>query len=165
MTLVIVEPVVNGDDNAWGTKLNTALDAIVAQINANTTSDAGKLPITGGALSGRLDAHSATLVHAALASASPITMDVAAANSFAATISGATTLAFANAAGLPVATLTGIVLRLINGGSAALTWPASVKWPGGSQPALTVAGTDLLVFTSDDQGTTWRGVLAAKDVR
>ncbi len=33
MTLSIVKPVVNGDTNTWGTKINTALDAIVTAVN------------------------------------------------------------------------------------------------------------------------------------
>ena len=33
MTLTIVKPVVNGDTNTWGTKINTALDAIVTAVN------------------------------------------------------------------------------------------------------------------------------------
>lgn len=160
----IVKPTVNGDDNLWGTKLNDALDVLVGAANDNAAAAASKLPIAGGAMSGRLDALTATQAHVHLASASPATLDLATALSFDVTITGATTFAFANVPAVNN-TLLGVILRIVNGGSAALTWPGSVKWPSGSAPALTAAGTDMLVFTSDDKGVTWRGVLAAKDVK
>ncbi len=53
-----------------------------------------------------------------------------------------------------------IVLELTNGGAYTMTWPASVKWPGGVAPTLTASGVDVLVFVTDDAGTTWRGVLS-----
>jgi hypothetical protein len=164
MPTTIDKPVVNGDDGAWGDKLNTALDAIVTGVNANETAAAAKLPSAGGAMSGRLDAKTATQAHVHLASVATITFDLSAALSFDNTVTGATTFAFSN---VPATTnaLLGVIVRLVNGGSAALTFPGSVKWPGGTAPALTVAGTDILVFLSDDAGVTWRGVLAAKDVK
>jgi hypothetical protein len=57
-----------------------------------------------------------------------------------------------------------IVLELTDGGSETLTWPASVEWPGGTQPTLTVGGVDLLTFYTRDGGTTWRGALAMRDL-
>lgn len=165
MIYAITKPTVNSDDNQWGQKLNDALDVLVGAANDNAAAAAAKLPLAGGALTGRLDAETATQAHVHLASVSPAVLDVAAALSFDVTINAATTFSFANADTLPANALVGVILRVVNGGSAALTWPGSVKWPSGSAPALTAAGTDLLVFTSDDKGVTWRGVLAAKDVR
>jgi hypothetical protein len=54
-------------------------------------------------------------------------------------------------------------LILTNGGSQTQTWPAGIKWPGGVAPTLTASGIDILVFTTIDAGTTWRGVLAEAD--
>ena len=47
------------------------------------------------------------------------------------------------------------------------TWPASVKWAGGSAPTLTQGETkvDVLVFITDDGGTTWRGAVSILDSR
>ena len=42
--------------------------------------------------------------------------------------------------------------------SGAITWPASVKWPGGTAPTLTTGKVHLFVFVTDDDGTSWRGV-------
>lgn len=59
----------------------------------------------------------------------------------------------------------GFILELTNGGAYTVTWPASVKWPGGTAPTLTASGVDVLAFITDDAGTTWRGVMSQKDSR
>lgn len=48
-------------------------------------------------------------------------------------------------------------------GSRTVTWPASVKWPGGTAPTLTSTASkgDLFAFTSD--GTNWYGRVIAKN--
>jgi hypothetical protein len=83
-------------------------------------------------------------------------VDLSAGNVFTKTISGATTLTFSN----PPATGKGgaFTLILTNGGSATVTWPASVDWPSATAPTLTAAGIDVLVFTTIDGGTTWYGI-------
>jgi hypothetical protein len=48
-------------------------------------------------------------------------------------------------------------LRLTNGGSQTVNWPASVDWSGGTAPTLTVSGVDELVFKTIDGGTIWVG--------
>lgn len=48
MTLSIVKPVVNGDTNTWGTKINTALDAIVTAVNDSFPS--GGIMMWSGAI-------------------------------------------------------------------------------------------------------------------
>ena len=47
------------------------------------------------------------------------------------------------------------------------TWPAAVKWQAGSAPTLTQGETkvDVLVFITDDGGTTWRGAVSIFDSR
>ena len=59
----------------------------------------------------------------------------------------------------------GFVLYLTNGGSQTVNWPASVDWAGGTEPTLTAAGVDILVFTTVDGGTIWNGFAAALDVQ
>ena len=51
-------------------------------------------------------------------------------------------------------------LELTNGGAATITWMTGTKWAGGSPPSLTASGTDILVFTTRDGGTTWYGAPA-----
>lgn len=45
------------------------------------------------------------------------------------------------------------------GTSRAITWPASVKWPGGVAPVLTqtTGAVDIIALRSRDGGTTWYG--------
>jgi hypothetical protein len=82
-------------------------------------------------------------------------------NFVSATVAGVTTWTFSNPIASPA--VTGFILELTNGGSAALTWPASVKWPSGTAPSLTAAGVDVLTFFTDDGGTTYRGVVSMLD--
>ena len=86
------------------------------------------------------------------------TIDLTLGNSVTATTTGATTWTFSN----PTASdeLCSFSLKLVNGGSAAQTWPASVDWPSATAPTLTASGTDVLVFITCDGGTTWYGFVA-----
>jgi hypothetical protein len=82
---------------------------------------------------------------------------------FTRTISGVTTLTVSN---IPVTGLTAsFILDVTNGGSAAITWWFGVKWAGGTAPTLTSAGRDVLGFFTHDGGTTWTGLVLAKDVK
>jgi len=55
-------------------------------------------------------------------------------------------------------------LFLTNGGSQTINWPASVDWVDATAPTLTADGIDVLVFTTNDAGTTWLGFVAGLDV-
>lgn len=97
------------------------------------------------------------LVHSALGSVSgATTINLLNGNFFSATIGGATTWTFSNPLASPNAC--GFVIELTNAGAYAITWPAAVKWPSATAPTLTAAGVDVLVFITDDGGTTWRGI-------
>ncbi len=91
------------------------------------------------------------------------TLDLTVANFFSATLDQACTFTFSNP---PASGDFGtFVLELTNGGAFAITWPASVDWPGGSAPTLTASGKDQLVFTTRDGGTIYFGFLAGKDIK
>ena len=97
------------------------------------------------------------LEHSALGSVSgATTIDLLNGNYFSATVAGITTWTFSNPLASPNAC--GFVIELTNAGSAAITWPATVRWPGGTAPTLTTTGVDVLVFITDDGGTNWRGL-------
>jgi len=51
-------------------------------------------------------------------------------------------------------------------GSRTVTWPAAVKWAGGTAPTLTTtaAAKDVLTFLCAD-GSTWLGFVAGKDMK
>jgi hypothetical protein len=88
-------------------------------------------------------------------------IDLQSGNYVSATVAGATTFTFSNPLASPNAC--GFVLELTNGGSAAVTWPTAVRWPGGTAPTLTADGVDILVFVTDDAGMNWRGVASMLD--
>jgi hypothetical protein len=79
---------------------------------------------------------------------------VALANYFISTPAGASTWVFT---GVPVSRDSSFVLQITNGGTYTTTWPASVKWPANTAPTLTSSGVDLLIFSTANTGTTWRG--------
>ena len=87
-------------------------------------------------------------------------IDVNLGNYFTKTISGATTFT-ANA--ISSGNVSSFILELTNAGSAAITWFSGVKWAGGTAPTLTSSGVDILGFYTHDGGTTWRGLVLAKD--
>lgn len=87
-------------------------------------------------------------------------IDLATGNVFTKTISATTTLTVSN---VPAAgAVASFILELTNPGTNVTFW-AGVKWPGGTAPTLTAAGVDVLGFFTHDGGTTWRGMVLAKD--
>lgn len=157
------KPDVGGSNGSWGTLVNAIFDAIDSALNTVSDVADAALPKAGGTMSGRMDAHTATMKRQDLGSVSGATaLNLALAQVFTMTVSGATTLSFSN---VPAGTVaTGVVLQVTNGGSS-VVWPTGTKWPSGTTPALTAAGTDLVVLFSTDAGTTWRAWVAAQDVR
>lgn len=151
------KPVNGGDGGAWGTELNATLDAIDTQVFKYLLK-------TGGALTGRIDTLTATTAASALGTVSgTVNLDVSLNNGFYCALNGtATTFAFIN----PPPNGLGMSFFLqigAAGGATAVTWPASVKWPGGVAPVLsTGGGQDLLSFLSFNGGVTWYGVFIGK---
>ena len=89
--------------------------------------------------------------------------DLSAGNYFTHTVSGSTTFTVSNTASS--GSVNTIILDLTNGGSAAITWWSGVKWAAGTAPTLTSAGRDALGFFTHDGGTTWSGLVLAKDIK
>ena len=81
-------------------------------------------------------------------------VDCSAGNYFTKTITGATTFTFTN---VPTSVAYTFTMEVTLNGSNAITWPASVKWPADTAPAITDGKTQLFVFITDDGGTRWRG--------
>ena len=85
---------------------------------------------------------------------------------FSLALSSNTTVSFTDA---PSTGATGFSLSITQdaGGSGfTVTWPASVKWPGGTAPELTATAdkTDAFIFTTSDAGSTYIGLVAGKDI-
>lgn len=95
----------------------------------------------------------------ALTGSGSTNVDLEAGTIFTMTITGATTFLFIN----PGSEGNSFTLILTNGGSQTITYPGGVVWAGGSEPTLTVSGTDVLTFVTPNGGTTWYGFPAGLD--
>lgn len=135
-----------------GTTLATSLR--FGTYNGSGLSEAMKIAPTGESVFNAAVQEKKTAVAASA-------IDLALGNFFTKTISGATTFTVSNVP--PTGTAGSFVLELTDGGSAAVTWWSGVKWASGMAPTLTPSGVDVLGFYTHDGGTTWRGLLLAKD--
>ena len=81
-------------------------------------------------------------------------IDCSAGNYYTKTITGATAFTFTN---VPTSVAYFLTIEVTCNGSNAATWPASVKWPADTAPAITDGKTTLFMFVTDDGGTRWRG--------
>jgi hypothetical protein len=147
----IVTPTTAVNNTLTSTSTTDALSAAQGKTLQDT-----KLALVGGTMTGAITSLRETKV---VMSANDISLALG--NFFTKTISGATTLTVSS---VPAAgQATSFILELTNGGSAVITWFSGVKWAGGTAPTLTSSGVDILGFYSHDGGTTWRGLVLAKD--
>jgi hypothetical protein len=133
------------------------------------TADAA-LPATGGSMTGNVDFNDNVIQEACIMdyaektqAAAANDIDLSLGNVQTYTLSGSQTLTFSNPPASPKAG--SFTLFVTNGSSATLTWPPSVKWPGGNQPDLTASGLDVIVFTTIDGGINWYGFLSGADCK
>jgi hypothetical protein len=159
------KPTVGGDNSVWGGIANTLFDAVDSALKTVENLANARLPLVGGALTGRLDMKTASMVIGGLSSLTgAVSIDVSTAQYFYGTVVGSiSSMAFASPP--PAGLAYGIILRLTNAGAFSVAWPGSVDWVSGTPPTLTVAGLDLLAFITDDGGVTWRGLVLGKDIR
>jgi hypothetical protein len=88
------------------------------------------------------------------------TISLATGNYFRGTVGGAVTLSFTN---FPANCTTGFIFAFANVGTN-VTWPAAVKWAGGTAPTFS-SNTDIITLITHDAGTTIYGALSIKDAR
>jgi len=110
---------------------------------------------TSGAIANTsLDVYGGVAMNVVTLATSSNTINVALANYFVVNPAGTTAFVFT---GAPVARDSSFVIELTNGGAYTVTFPAAVRWPLGTAPTLTSSGKDLLIFSTANTGTTWRG--------
>ena len=110
---------------------------------------------TSGAIANTtLDVYGGVAMNVVTLATSSNTVNVALANYFISTPAGTSTWIFT---GAPVSRDSSFVLQLANGGNYTVTWPSSVKWPANTTPTLSTNGVDILIFSTVNTGTTWRG--------
>ena len=110
---------------------------------------------TSGAIANTtLDVYGGAAMNVVTLATTSNTVNVALANYFISTPAGTSTWIFT---GVPVSRDSSFVLQLANGGSYTVTWPSSVRWPANTAPTLSTNGVDVLIFSTVNTGTTWRG--------
>jgi len=110
---------------------------------------------TSGAIANTtLDVYGGVAMNVVTLATSSNTVNVALANYFISTPAGTSTWIFT---GVPTSRDSSFVLQMANGGNYTITWPSSVKWPSNTAPTLSTSGVDILIFSTVNTGTTWRG--------
>lgn len=146
----------DGSAASWGDSF-TDWTLTTPTIAAPTVTDGAT--VSGGlALSGGLSLTGSTEQNVVAVSA--LDIDLSQGEFFTKAISAASTFTFSNAT---ASKAQAFALDLTISSSAVPTWPAAVKWAGGSAPSL-ADGTHVLGFLTFDGGTNWIGVLAAYGV-
>jgi len=145
-------PVLGGDLDLDGHAL-TGLD-----ISDDTT------PVLGGTLDGDDNVLKQTLLQdtaqktQALGSLSANTaIDIESGNITTFTVGASLTLSFTNWAASP--NTSAVLLKITNGSAYTLTLPGAITWDKNSVPTLNSAGTDWLLFWTNDAGSTIYGKL------
>lgn len=152
------------DINGVTTKADTADIGVTIQAY---DADTAKLDLDA-TFTGELKAASYNESYVAVTSTSnATTVDCEAGNTFMHTLTEATTFTFSNP---PVSgtgyTMSIEVIQDAGASGFAVTWPASVDWPGATAPTLTgtASAVDVFVLTTRDGGTTWYGFTAGQDL-
>jgi len=96
-----------------------------------------------------------------------VTVDVNTAAYYTVTMTGnITTLTISNVPSSPA--LFSLTLEIIQGGSGSytITWPGTVKWPGGVAPTLTttVGKADVITLITRDGAASWLGFVAGQNL-
>ena len=92
-----------------------------------------------------------------------LTLDCATANVFEFTPSqNITTLTISN---VPTAGNAYVMVLKIAGSSYTISWPASVKWAGGTAPTLSTGNIDVISLLTVDGGTNWYGFVVGQDLQ
>jgi hypothetical protein len=125
-------------------------------VETNLTFDGSVLDVTG-----HVAPTTFRETYSALGSGGSITIDLNTANNFSRTVTSTTTFTFSNP---PTGKAFGFTLALTNGGSAVITWPATVNWSSGVAPSLSSSGIDILLFYTYDGGTSYYGFLVGSNM-
>jgi len=109
---------------------------------------------SGATANTTLDVYGGVAMNVVTLATTSNTVNVALANYFVCTPAGTTTFVFT---GAPVSRDSSFVIELTNGGTYTVSFPSSVRWPANTAPTLTSSGKDLLIFSTANTGSTWRG--------
>lgn len=119
-----------------------------------TVSNAARIGNTSIIANTKFDVFGGVSMNVVTLATSSNTINVALSNYFVHSPAGTTTYTFE---GVPVARDSSFVVELTNGGSYTITWPAAVRWPANTVPTFTASGKDLVIFSTANTGSIWRG--------
>jgi hypothetical protein len=146
---------VTGMGTGVGTFLATPSSANLRAALTDETGSGAAVFATAPTLSGaKLDA----AVTSTVAAVGALDIDCSAGTSFSKTIAGDSLFAFTNPPASGIEYTGKLTLTHTSG---AITWPASVEWPGDVEPAWETGKVHLIWFSTTNGGTTWRLTAAA----
>ncbi|MCA1781988.1 MAG: hypothetical protein ABR616_05760 [Dermatophilaceae bacterium] len=97
-----------------------------------------------------------TEARSVITSSGTVNLNASTASVYRHTPGGSVTYTFNTAEMVSVVQSCTLTLELIFGQSLyAITWPSSVRWPGGTAPAFATSTTNLLTFLYDADNTSW----------
>jgi hypothetical protein len=139
-----------GNDASFATTVTNALAGKAASSHTHAAADITSGTIATARMASRSDAGN---------SSTALTVDWSAALAQKVTLTGNCTFTFSN----PVAGAVYVLELWQDGtGSRTVTWPASVKWAGGTAPTLTTTANKMDLITLYYDGTNYRGVVSGQ---
>jgi Concanavalin A-like lectin/glucanases superfamily len=155
-------------DNVWarfdGATGKHLQNGLWAEADSGAVTAGGSLAMVDQVLSRpELKDYSETSVSAN--SSTAYTIDLESGNVFEITLTGNCTFTFSNPPATGKAGAFTLILKQDGTGSRTATWPAAVKWAGGTAPTLTTTANkvDILTFITRNAGTDWYGFVGGKN--
>lgn len=149
--------ILGGQNNTTNSQSNTHI------IGSNITADS---PDTAYVEKFRTTKAYSEKVSAVSISGGTLTIDLNNANLFTCTLNAnITTLTISNTPSSSGVSISFTIIFTADGTARTITWPASIKWPGGTAPTLTSTNgkIDVLSFVSVNQGSSWLGFVGGQN--
>lgn len=154
-----------GGGGGGGGAIGSATDVLLSNPATNNflgynagTSKWGNTALSG--LAALANGGGAEMVSALGSKSGAVALNLVNGNVFSVTLTG-TIIPTITGASANTACSFGLYLKQDGTGSRMVTWPANVKWSGGTAPTLSTGANalDIVVFESIDGGVTWYGSL------
>jgi hypothetical protein len=154
------------DDAAASDQRTTlGLGTMATQASSNVSITGGTISLADGVLTRPeiIDYAETLVAHGNMGTTE--TIDLEGGNVHSGTMDDNCTFTFSNPSATGKACSFTLILTQDATGSRTATWPAAVKWPGGTAPTLSTGANDVdvLAFFTLDAGTIWRGVVCGQD--
>ena len=160
------QPSVGGSDGTWGSSLNQNWEDVDADLKAVSDAADAALPLSGGTMTGtvKMKVLRYSLSDKGSALSGAVTLDLSNADFFKLNQSGGgnITISFSNPPA--TGTVAFFTVEITGSGTLTVSWPAAVKWAGGSAPNQSDnSNVDVYTFYTTDGGTTYYGARVLED--